>query len=182
MKAVMRVGLAAAVALSVGSAAFAQESKSAPLAKQLASALGGAKLDAVAAKDPAQPGVYVAALHIPGVQLLVISAEYPAPALLDPRLAKAEYRDVYIELNASGKPASKVFIEDLGGNGIYAKPNASNPMDMYEAGGKRVLFNGEWGDQKLSEQDYMKMFAAADTRYAEILTTLLGQIKPPVTP
>jgi hypothetical protein len=55
-------------------------------------------------------------------------------------------------------------------------------MDMYEAGGKRIMFNGEWGDQKLSEQEYRKLFAEADGRYVEILTALLGQIKPPVTP
>ena len=182
MKAVMRVGLAAMLALSVCGAAFAQESKSAPLAKQLASALTGAKLEAIAAKDPSQPDVYIAALHIAGVQFLVISAQYPAPALIDPRLAKGEYRDIYIELNASGTPASKVFIEDLGANGMFARPNDTNPLDTYEANGKRTLFDGEWGKQKLSEQEYMKVFAAGDERYAQMLTALLGQVKPPVTP
>jgi hypothetical protein len=176
MKAVVRGCLAGMLVTGICSAAEAQESKSAPLAKQLASALAAAKLDSVAAKDPVHQNFYIGALHIPGVQLLVVAAEYPAPALLDPRLAKADYREVYIELNAAGVQTSKIFVEDLGANGIFAKPG-DNPMDMYEASGKRIMFDGEWGRQKVSEQDYMKTFAGADERYAEMLTVLIAQLK-----
>ena len=63
-------------------AASAQESKSAPLAKQLAAALDAAKLDSIAAKDPAAPDVFVAALYFPGMQLLVVSGKYSVPQLL----------------------------------------------------------------------------------------------------
>jgi hypothetical protein len=177
MRAVVRGCLAAAFVIGTCGAVSAQETKSAPLAKQLASALAAAKLDSVAAKDPVRPNGFVGALHIPGVQLLVIATDYPAPALLEPRLAKGEYRDIYIELNAAGVPGSKVFIEDLGANGLFAKPADNNPMDMYEASGKRLMFDGEWGRQKISEQEYMKGFAGADERYAEILTVLLAQLK-----
>jgi hypothetical protein len=176
MKAVLRGGLAAAFALGMCGSALAQESKSAPLAKQLTSVLSAAKLDSVAAKDPTKADAYVGALHIPGLQLLVIAAQYPAPTLLDDRIAKGEYRDVYIELNAAGAPASKVFVEDLGGNGLQARPEDDSPFDIYEAG-KRTLFDAEWGKQKLSEQEYMKIYADADQRYAEILTALLAQLK-----
>jgi hypothetical protein len=179
MKAIVRGCLAGALSLGVSVPALAQDSKdskSAPLAKQLASALAGAKLDSVAAKHPVSQNVFIGALHIPGVQLLVVAAEYPAPVLLDPRLAKGEYRDIYIELNSAGVPASKIFVEDLGANGLFARPG-DNPMDMYEASGKRIMFDGEWGRQKLSEQDYMKTFAGADERYAEMLTALLAQLK-----
>ena len=177
MKAIVRGCLAVVLVTGIGGAAAAQESKSAPLAKQLASALAAAKLDTVAAKDPVHQNLYIGALHIPGVQLLVVAAEYPAPALLDPRLAKAEYRDVYIELNSAGVPASRIFVEDLGANGILAKPGNDNPMDMYESSGKRIMFDGEWGRQKMSEQDYMKAFSGADERYAEMLTVLIAQLK-----
>ena len=176
MNAVARGCLAGALVVGTLSAAE-PEGKSAPLARQLASALTAAKLDSVAAKDPVRQGSYIGALHIPGVQLLVVAAEYPAPALLDSRLAKGEYRDIYIELNAAGVPGSKVFVEDLGANGLFAKPADNNPMDMYEASGKRLMFDGEWGRQKISEQEYMKGFAGADERYAEILTVLLAQLK-----
>jgi hypothetical protein len=177
MKAIVRGCLAGAFVLGVCGAALAQESKSAPLARQLASALAAGKLDSVAAKDPTHPDIYVGALHIPGVQLLVVAAQYPAPTLLDPRLAKGEYRDVYIELNSAGVAASKIFVEDLSANGLFAKPADNNPMDMYEASGKRMMFDGEWGRQKLSEQEYMKIFAGADERYAEMLMALIAQLK-----
>ena len=177
MNGLVRGCLAGALSLGVSMPALAQESKSAPLAKQLTSALAGAKLDSVAAKDPVHQNTYIGALHIPGVQLLVVAAEYPAPALLDPRLEKGEYRDVYIELNSAGVAASKVFVEDLGANGIFAKPVDNNPMDMYEASGKRIMFDGEWGRQKMSEQEYMKSFAGADERYAQMLMALITQLK-----
>jgi hypothetical protein len=177
MKAFVRGCLAGALVVGVCGSAFAQESKSGPLAKQLASALAAAKLDSVAAKDPVHEGIYFGALHIPGVQLLVIAAAYPAPTLLDPRLAKGEYRDVYIELNSAGVAGSKIFVEDLGANGLFAKPADNNPMDMYEASGKRIMFDGEWGRQKLSEQEYMKTYAGADQRYAEMLTALIAALK-----
>jgi hypothetical protein len=179
MKAFVRGCLAGAFVLGACGVAAAQETKSGPLAKQLASALSAAKLDSVAAKDPVLPNHYIGALHIPGVQLLVIGAEYPAPALLDPRIAKGEYRDVYIELNAASVPGSKVFVEDLGANGLFAKPADNNPMDLYEASGKRLMFDGEWGRQKMSEQEYMKGFAGADERYAQLLTALIAQLKKP---
>jgi hypothetical protein len=179
MNTIVRGCLTGAFVIGACGVAAAQETKSAPLAKQLASALTAAKLDSVAAKDPVHPNHYIGALHIPGVQLLVIVAEYPAPALLEPRLAKGEYRDVYIELNAASVPASKVFVEDLGANGLFAKPVDNNPMDMYEASGKRLMFDGEWGRQKISEQEYMKAFAGADERYAQMLTALIAQLKKP---
>jgi hypothetical protein len=43
--------------------------------------------------------------------------------------------------------------------------------------GKRTMFNGDWKMQKMSEQDYMKAYSAADDRYSQILTALLAQAK-----
>jgi hypothetical protein len=178
MNAIVRGCLAGALAFGMCESALAQqEPKSAPLARQLASALAAAKLDSVAAKDPTHADTYVGALHIPGLQLLVIAAQYPAPTLLDPRLAKGEYRDIYIELNSAGVAGSKVFVEDLNANGLFARPPDNSPMDMYEASGKRTMFDGEWDRQKMSQQEYMKVFSGADERYAEMLTALIAQLK-----
>ena len=178
MNAIVRGCLAGALAFGMSESALAQqEPKSAPLARQLASALAAAKLDSVAAKDPTHADTYVGALHIPGLQLLVIAAQYPAPTLLDPRLAKGEYRDIYIELNSAGVAGSKVFVEDLNANGLFARPPDNSPMDMYEASGKRTMFDGEWDRQKMSQQEYMKVFSGADERYAEMLTALIAQLK-----
>jgi hypothetical protein len=173
----MKLLTAAVVALSLSSPALAQESKSAPLAKQLAAALDAAKLDCIAAKDPSAPDVFVAALYFPGVQLLVVSGKYSVPQLLNERLAKKEYRDTYLDLNGAAVPASKIFLEDPGADGLKAKREENQAFDSYEADGKRTMFDGDWKRQKVSEQDYMKTFADADARYTQILTALLAQLK-----
>ena len=172
---VAHVSLAAVLALSLAPRAFAQESKSAPLAKQLAAALDAAKLDSVAAKDPDAGDVFVAALYFPNMQFLVVSGKYSAPQLLATRLTNKEYRDVYLDLN--GAATAKTFIEDPGCDGLKAKRENNQAFDTVELEGKRTMFDGEWKAQKMSEQDYTKAFAAADERYVRILTALLAQLK-----
>jgi hypothetical protein len=164
-------------ALSASAPVFAQESaaKSAPLAKQLAAALDEKKIDSVAAKDPSHPGTYFAALYIPGLQLLVVANAYPAAQAMDGRLGRKEYRDAYIDLNSSG-PATKVFFEDLGADGLKAKRD-DPPFDSVERGSARTQFDGDWKKQKMSEDEYMKAFSAADDQYTQILTALLAQLK-----
>ena len=178
MKLLTRVAhssLAALIALSVAPAAFAQDSKSAPLARQLAAALDAGKLDSVAASDPAAPDVFHAALYFPGMQLLVVSGTYSVPQLLFARLIQKEYRDVYMDLNGAG--TARMSIEDSGIDGVKAKRENNQPFDQVEMAGKRTRFDGDWKAQKMSEQDYMKAFTAADERYAQILTAFLAQLK-----
>jgi len=171
----------AALALLLAAAgvrpAFAQESKSSALAKQLASALDAGKLDCIAAMDPAAPGVFAAALYFPGASLLVVSGRYPAPQLLADRLAKKEYRDVYLDLNGAAAADTKVFIQDPGADGLKLKRDENQAFDIVEIAGKQTMFNSDWKAQKISEQDYLKVFGDADERYAKILTALLAQVK-----
>ena len=167
--------VAALIALSIAAPASAQESKSAPLAKQLAAALDAGKLDSIAAKDPDAPDVFHAALYFPGLQLLVVSGKYSVPQLLSTRLVNKEYRDIYLDLN--GAATAKIFIEDPGADGLKAKRESNQPFDQAEIAGKRTLFDGDWKAQKISEQDYVKTFAATDERYTQILTALLAQLK-----
>jgi hypothetical protein len=174
MHAVVRASLAAMLALLVAAPLAAQEPKSAALAKQLAAALDGAKLDSIAAKDPSSPDVFVAAFYFPGVQMLVVSAKYTAPSLLSEKLDKKEYKEVYIDLNSASVPDSKIFITDLGADGLKAD---NQPYDTYEVAGKPLVLDGDYKKQKLSKEDYQKGFAAADERYSQILTTLLAQLK-----
>ena len=74
-------------------------------------------------------------------------------------------------------PASKVLIQDSLGDGLRPKVGDNQPFDIYEDGGKRTMFDGNWKNQKMSEQDYMKIFSAADDRYTQILTALLAQVR-----
>jgi hypothetical protein len=108
MSSLMRARSTAVLSVLLVSGASAQETKSAALAKQLAAALAAAKLDSVAAKDPDQPDRYVAALYLPGRQLLAVSARYTAPALLNDKLAKKDYREIYIDLQSASIPETTV--------------------------------------------------------------------------
>jgi hypothetical protein len=174
---VARHSLVASLCLLPAAAAVAQDSKSAPLAKQLAAALDAGKLDSIAAKDPASPDTFVAALYFPGLQLLVVSGKYAVPQLLNERVGRKEYRDVYLDLNGASVAETKLFIEDPGADGLKAKRDENQPFDQCEIAGKRTMFNSDWKAQKMSEQDYMKAFSTADDRYAQILTALLAQAK-----
>ena len=169
------LGILGAFAIAVPAAA--QESKSAVAAKALAEALDGAKLDSIAAVDPAEPGLFAAALYIPGTQLLVVSAKYSAPSLLVDKLTRKEYRDIYIDLNSASVPESKVFVMDQSIDGLVARPDDDKPADTWEKGKTTLAFNGKWKDAKMSEQEYMKAFADADERYAQILNLLTAQAK-----
>src|SRR5262245_65340349 len=171
------VAVGAVLCLSMAASAAAQDGKSAALAKQLCAALDAAKLDSIAAKDPAAADTFVAALYFPNAQLLVVAAKYTAPQLLDARLSKKEYRDTYIDLNSASVPESKVFVQDAGADGLKAKREEGQAFDSYEAAGKPIVFDGDWKRQKFSEQDYMKAYTAADERYSAMLTALLAQTK-----
>src|SRR3982751_3494712 len=119
--AAVRCLTATLLSLSIAPTLLAQESKSTPLARQLIAALDTAKLDSIAARDPIAPDTYVAALYIPGSPLLIVSAKYTAPQLLEIRLAKKEFRDVYIDLSSASVPDTKVFIQDAGSDGMKPK-------------------------------------------------------------
>jgi hypothetical protein len=156
----------------------AQESKSSAAAKALVEALDSAKLDSIAAVDPAEPGVFVAALYIQGAQLLVVSAKYAAPPLLLDKLTRKDYRDIYIDLNSASIAGTKVFVMDQGPDGLVARPGNDQPVDTWEHGKTQLAFDGKWKNAKISEEDYMKAFNEADERYARILTLLTAQAKP----
>ncbi len=160
-------------------AAGAQDSKSAPLAKELASALDRQTGDmkVVAAKMPGTPDQFAAAMYFPGSQLLVVTARYSVPVLLTERLTKKDYREIYIDLNSASVPDSKVMISDLGADGLKAKPADNSPYDSVDRAGKVTAFDGDWKKAKLSETDYMKAFADTDEQYVKVLQALLVEAK-----
>jgi hypothetical protein len=176
--------IAAAVSLLalgpvVPTSAAAQESKSTGVAKELTQALDAAKMDSIAAPDPTDPTAFVAALYFPGAQLLVVTAKYAAPSLLVTKIGTKEYRDIYIDLQSASVAGTKVFVQDQLANGLVMKPSDDGAADIWEVGAKATSFDGEWKKAKMSEADYVKTFAEADQRYAEMLTLLLAKAKGP---
>ena len=89
----IRFILAAVVALLVAlalAAAAEEPSQSAAPAASVRVLLDQLKMDTIAARDPDEPGRYVAALYVQDSQLLVISAPYSVPAALDRLIASGQ--------------------------------------------------------------------------------------------
>jgi hypothetical protein len=154
----------------------AQESKSAALAKELTGLLQARKLDSVAARHPSANDQFVAALYFPG-QLIVVSARTSAPSILNEKVIRREFRDVYIDLNSASIPESRIMITDGGADGLSPTREPNQPFDTHDAAGKSVRFDGNWREDRMSEKDYMSVFAKADEAYVAALTALVNELK-----
>jgi hypothetical protein len=157
-------------------ALFAQQSKSAALAGELTALLDQMKLDSVAARSADH---FIGALYFPGSQLLVIRAKYSAPDHINYLIAAKAYRDAYVELNSTTDQESKIFVSDLGANGLQFKRDKKLPFDTAELAGKTVSFDGEWNKAKISEQDYTRTYTTTDEQYAQMLQALIAVLKKP---
>ena len=175
---VARFALVALISFAlVPIAARAQDAKSTDLARQLTQILDQKKIDVIALPDSQNPGTFVAALYFPGTQLLVVSAKYSVPQLLNELLARKDYRGVYTELASAAVPGSKLFVMDTYADGLMVRPSGSNAPDSVENGSKQVTFDGDWKKAKVSEADYTKVFADTDAAYAKALQSLINHLK-----
>ena len=51
-------------------------------------------------------------------------------------------------------------------------------FDSIDRGGKRTVFDADWRkDQKLSDEQYAKLFGDADALYSRLLQALINQAK-----
>ena len=171
------VALVVVSLLAVPAVGFAQQaSKSAALAVELTRLLDENKLDSVAARTADQ---YVGALYIPGTQLLVVQAKYTVPERMNQLLSQKAYRDAYIDLNSASDLKTKIFISDLGANGLRFKKESNQPSDTVDLPGKSIAFDGEWDKAKISEADYTKTYQSTDEQYVQMLQALIGALKKP---
>jgi hypothetical protein len=154
----------------------AQHAQSEPLARELTGMMVDQKLGAVAIKDPDTPDRFVAALVFPDIQLLVVSARYPVPSILEDELARKQYQDVYAALQQTPLQETKIYFQDLKADGLHAKSDASVDA-VVEGRTDETVFDGHPGKKKLSEAAYMEKFAASDALYARLLTLLVESMK-----
>jgi hypothetical protein len=154
-----------------------QTSKSAPLAHELAQQLDQAKLEHIAARDPGDPTRFVGAMYFPGLQLITVAGKYSVPVLLNEKLLKHDYKDVYIDLSSASDRASRVTVEDLHADGLPLSRVKEGPPDSFDQGGTSLVFDFDWKKAKLSEDEYMKKITAADEEYAKLLTLLIAEVK-----
>jgi hypothetical protein len=157
----------------------AKSSKSSVHAAALAKQLAAAKLTYIATKDPTDPGRFVAAMHLPGAQLMLVSARYGAPALLNEKVLLGKFQDAYIDLNSASEAATRVIVEDLRADGFPMAKSKDTLRDSFEANGKRVFFDFDWRKQKISQQEYFTALEQADTQYARMLELLIAELQKP---
>lgn len=169
--------ITAILLLVLGAPAWAQEPKSAALAKELNELLSSRKLDSIAARMPDSGEEFVGALAFPG-QLMVVWAKTTAPSLVNEKLIKKEYREVYIDLNSASIVETRHFVTDLGPDGLRARPEQKQgPADMHDMGTKSMRFDGSWREDKMSEADYMKAHSDAEAAYMKAVQALIDQLK-----
>jgi len=146
----------------------AADLESTALAKELMGLMATAHLDAIATKDPVAEDRFVAALAYADVQLLVIAARYPSPPVLDQLLTTGAYRDAYGELQGAAIPESKLFVHDLGADGLHADRGQSVDI-VYEQATKETMFDGS-----ASKRDKL---AKIDAQYCQMLALLIRQVR-----
>ena len=149
------------------------ESQSAASVVPLKALLEQQKLDAVAARDPEEPGRFIAAFYVPGSQLLVVSAPYAVPAAIDKKIAAGSYMDAYVDLQSVADHTGHFFVIDMQADGLRTALKRDEAFDstVIESTSP-VSFDGNWGAQKLTEDEYHARFAKDDERYARMLTVL----------
>ena len=155
----------------------AEEVSSTELVARLGALLEQQKLDAFAAEYPMEPGRFGAVLYFPGTQVLAITAPHRIPEHLRNSIAAGQYREVYMDLSGAPDRSNRLFVEDLGANGLKATREAQEPFDItWRDGTRRTNFDGNWKTQKLSRQEYEERFARAEREYAALLRVLIDAL------
>lgn len=160
------------LAAAMAAAADRVELRSGTLARDLTTALTERHLDAIAAPQPGADHAYVAALYYPGAQLLVVAAESPSP-LVGQQIEAGAFRDAYATLHQTATPASKLFIVDMGADGLHADDKQLTDV-VYDHVTEQLTFDGhpDHGDA-----EYMRKLAQADEQYSRLLQTLLDRVR-----
>lgn len=154
----------------------AQDGASVTATQHLIRALDQAGSESIASMDPTEPGAFIAALHIKGGQLLVVRARHPSVDALSARLAARQFRDVYLDLQATPTPQGKVFVMDSGADGLPIDSDQPSKVDIvYEDGTRQIMFNGARA-QKLSAGDYRQQLQDADAKYTRLLNVLIAAL------
>jgi hypothetical protein len=167
-----------ALLLGISLPGEAQTPSSASLAKELVGVLEERQLREVAVRLQGGDDRFAAALYVPKSELLVVIARYPVPVLLQEQIYNHKYRDAYMALHGAGASEGKLFVEDIGANGLAAKTGDDGRFDIiYQDMSQRTLLTGDWKEQKISEGEYSERFDAVEAAYTEALTALLGQLQ-----
>ena len=112
-----RVLAAVILAIGLSAPAMAQQppSTSASLTVELVKMLNERKLDAAAGRLGTDEFV---GAYFPGSQIVVLSSKTTVPDRTTYLLLQKSYKDLAVELNGSMDRQSRIFVSDLGANGL----------------------------------------------------------------
>jgi hypothetical protein len=89
-----------------------------------------------------------------------------------------QYKDAYLDLQATPTPEGKFFVQDSRGDGILsALPDSGDVDVLYEDGVRGTRFNGDFDGQGLTRAAYDAKLAAADAEYARLLRLLTAALQ-----
>lgn len=148
---------------------------SAVTTRELVTTMTTEKLTAFAVQDPAMPTRFVAALLFPETQLLMVAAVSTSPDYIKAQIAQKQYAEVYAALNASAAPATKLFFQDMGCDGLSR--DGEQVDVMYDESGRQVLFDGQGKISGLSKNAYAATFGTAETQYTAMVAVLLKGLR-----
>ena len=148
---------------------------SSELARQLTTVLSSRGLDAIAAADPSEAGRFVAALFVPGSQLLVVAAQSSSPSSELARLTSRQYRDVYLDLQGGPSSDRRVFYQDMNADGLCSAPDQI-PDLVYQNDPKPLIIDGRSKGHGIPEKDYETQRMNVEQEYRRLLKVLLAQL------
>jgi hypothetical protein len=173
------IGITALLFFVLPTPTQADDWQSAQATRALTQRMDASRADAVAVRDPDRPERFIAALRIPG-QLLVVSATHPSVELVAQRLARGDYRDVYMDLQGTPARDSKFFVHDMAADGVSLDARGQ-AYDIVYDGTLMLTCDGRWKDAKMKEAEYLDRVSKADARYARMVGLLAGALSTPVT-
>jgi hypothetical protein len=172
------IGFTAVFCVLLAPGPYAAPLASHEAARDLVRALDAVGSNAIAAADPQAPRTFIAALYIPGSQLLVVSARHPDADGVAYRVVSGQHRDVYLDLQGTPTPQDKFFVQDANADGILSARPGSGQVDvLYEDGVRQTLFNGDFRAQHLTAAAYDEKLAEADAQYARLLRLLVPAVR-----
>lgn len=104
--------------------------------------------------------------------MLIISARPASVDTIQARLIHRQYRDVYLDLQASTVADGKWFLQDMQADGVCAGRNQVADL-LYESNTAATVFDGDWKSHGWSEKEYQERLGVVDQRYSRILEVLL---------
>ena len=177
--------IALGLIVGVGSAASllaqaAPPAASVAAAKEVVGLMTKANKDCVVMEHASVFGGYVAALHIPGAKLTVVTARFKDTTAMAYKLYQKDCMGAYADLSAAIDAMDRVVVDDIGADGLVAMPKKDVPRDAITRDGKTTKFDGDKNVLKQAKvvlADFTKSFSEADETYTQLLLLLSKELK-----